>query len=66
MPPYLAARKTTGQYVLLTAISRRGRRQSRGSIYGATKFFIHGFDLATLADEMAEWARALHASVSRP
>tara|TARA_R100000935_G_scaffold15762_3_gene31520 strand:- start:8991 stop:9662 length:672 start_codon:yes stop_codon:yes gene_type:complete len=48
--PYL--RKTTGQYVVTG--SAAGRRHIKGSIYGATKFFIHGF-AGNLADEMAEW-----------
>ena len=48
--PYL--RKTTGQYVVPG--SAAGRRHIKGSIYGATKFFIHGF-AGNLADEMAEW-----------
>ncbi len=45
-------RKTTGQYVVTG--SAAGRRHIKGSIYGATKFFIHGF-AGNLADEMAEW-----------
>ncbi|MDF1726996.1 MAG: SDR family oxidoreductase [Sulfitobacter sp.] len=45
-------RKTTGQYVVTG--SAAGRRHIQGSIYGATKFFIHGF-AGNLADEMAEW-----------
>lgn len=48
--PYL--RKTTGQYVVTG--SAAGRRHIKGSIYGATKFFIHGF-AGNLADEMSEW-----------
>ena len=48
--PYL--RKTTGQYVVTG--SAAGRRHIKGSVYGATKFFIHGF-AGNLADEMAEW-----------
>jgi len=48
--PYL--RKTTGQYVVTG--SAAGRRHIKGSIYGATKWFIHGF-AGNLADEMAEW-----------
>ena len=45
-------RKTTGQYMVTG--SAAGRRHIKGSIYGATKFFIHGF-AGNLADEMAEW-----------
>lgn len=45
-------RKTRGQYVVTG--SAAGRRHIKGSIYGATKFFIHGF-AGNLADEMAEW-----------
>ena len=45
-------RKTTGQYIVTG--SAAGRRHIKGSIYGATKFFIHGF-AGNLADEMAEW-----------
>ena len=48
--PYL--RKTTGQYVVTG--SAAGRRHIKGSIYGSTKWFIHGF-AGNLADEMAEW-----------
>ncbi len=48
--PYL--RKTTGQYVVTG--SAAGRRHIKGSIYSATKFFIHGF-AGNLADEMSEW-----------
>ncbi|MFG6518422.1 SDR family oxidoreductase [Sulfitobacter sp. 1A13496] len=45
-------RKTTGQYVVTG--SAAGRRHIQGSIYGATKWFIHGY-AGNLADEMAEW-----------
>ena len=45
-------RKTTGQYVVTG--SAAGRRHIQGSIYGSTKWFIHGF-AGNLADEMAEW-----------
>jgi NADP-dependent 3-hydroxy acid dehydrogenase YdfG len=45
-------RKTTGQYVVTG--SAAGRRHIKGSIYSATKWFIHGF-AGNLADEMAEW-----------
>ncbi|CAN0589128.1 unnamed protein product, partial [Ectocarpus sp. 12 AP-2014] len=43
-------RKTTGQYVVTG--SAAGRVHIQGSIYGATKWFIHGF-AGNLADEMA-------------
>ncbi|MFG6568967.1 SDR family oxidoreductase [Sulfitobacter sp. 1A13679] len=45
-------RKTTGQYIVTG--SAAGRRHIQGSIYGATKWFIHGY-AGNLADEMAEW-----------
>ncbi|APE44092.1 short-chain dehydrogenase [Sulfitobacter alexandrii] len=45
-------RKTTGQYVVTG--SAAGRKHIQGSIYGATKWFIHGF-AGNLAEEMAEW-----------
>ena len=45
-------RKTTGQYVVTGSLA--GRRHLKGSIYGSTKWFIHGF-AGNLADEMAEW-----------
>ncbi len=45
-------RKVKGHYVVTG--SAAGRRHIQGSIYGATKWFIHGF-AGNLADEMAEW-----------
>jgi len=45
-------RKTKGQYVVTG--SAAGRYHIKGSIYGASKWFIHGF-AGNLADEMAEW-----------
>ena len=45
-------RKTRGR-LLLTG-SRAGRTAIRGSIYGATKWFVHGF-AANLTEEMKEW-----------
>lgn len=45
-------RKTKGQYVVTGSLA--GRRHLQGSIYGATKWFIHGF-AGNLADEMKEW-----------
>ena len=45
-------RKTKGQ-ILLTG-SRAGHIALKGSIYGATKWFVHGF-AANLRDEMQEW-----------
>ena len=34
--------------------SAAGRRHVKGSVYGATKWFVHGF-AGNLAEEMAEW-----------
>lgn len=48
--PYL--RKTTGHF-LMTG-SAAGRRTIKGSVYGATKWFVHGF-AQNLAEEMKEW-----------
>ena len=45
-------RKTTGQFIVTG--SAAGRRHIQGSVYSATKWFIHGF-AGNLADEMAEW-----------
>jgi NADP-dependent 3-hydroxy acid dehydrogenase YdfG len=45
-------RRTKGQ-ILLTG-SRAGHIALKGSIYGATKWFVHGF-AANLRDEMREW-----------
>ncbi|PTX56690.1 NADP-dependent 3-hydroxy acid dehydrogenase YdfG [Litoreibacter ponti] len=45
-------RKTKGQYVVTG--SAAGRRHLSGSIYGATKWFIHGF-AGNLAEEMKDW-----------
>ncbi|MGF1502648.1 MAG: SDR family oxidoreductase [Paracoccaceae bacterium] len=45
-------RATTGQ-VILTG-SQAGRRAIKGSVYGATKWFVHGF-AENLSQEMAEW-----------
>lgn len=45
-------RKTKGQFVITG--SAAGRRHLKGSIYGATKWFVHGF-AGNLAEEMAEW-----------
>ncbi|MCC5878366.1 MAG: SDR family oxidoreductase [Idiomarina sp.] len=45
-------RKTTGHF-LMTG-SAAGRRTIQGSVYGATKWFVHGF-ANNLADEMKEW-----------
>jgi NADP-dependent 3-hydroxy acid dehydrogenase YdfG len=39
---------------LLVTWSMAGRNQLKGSVYGATKWFIHGF-AGNLAQEMAEW-----------
>ncbi len=46
-------RQIEGGHMLLTG-SRAGRSIIRGSIYGATKWFVHGFG-QNLAIEMAEW-----------
>lgn len=48
--PYL--RQSTGHMVLTGSIA--GRRHVKGSIYGATKWFVHGF-AGNLAEEMADW-----------
>lgn len=45
-------RKTTGHF-LMTG-SAAGRRTIKGSVYGATKWFVHGF-ASNLAEEMKEW-----------
>ena len=45
-------RETKGHMVLPG--SAAGRRHIKGSIYGASKWFIHGYG-GNLADEMAEW-----------
>jgi NADP-dependent 3-hydroxy acid dehydrogenase YdfG len=45
-------RKTRGQ-LLLTG-SRAGRTTIKGSVYGATKWFVHGLAL-NLMEEMREW-----------
>ncbi|EPX80917.1 SDR family oxidoreductase [Litoreibacter arenae] len=45
-------RKSKGHYVVTG--SQAGRVHLKGSIYGATKWFIHGF-AGNLSQEMAEW-----------
>jgi len=45
-------RKTRG-HLLLTG-SAAGRKHIAGSIYGATKWFVHGYG-GNMADEMREW-----------
>ncbi|MHA3977463.1 SDR family oxidoreductase [Halovulum sp. GXIMD14794] len=45
-------RKTKGQF--LVTGSRAGRSTIKGSVYGATKWFIHGW-AANLLEEMREW-----------
>lgn len=45
-------RKTKGHF--LVTGSKAGRMHLKGSIYGATKWFIHGFS-ENLAEEMREW-----------
>ena len=39
---------------LLVTGSAAGRRHIKGSVYGATKWFVHGY-AGNLAEEMAEW-----------
>ena len=48
--PHLKARKG---HMLLTG-SAAGRRTIAGSVYGASKWFVHGYG-GNLAEEMAEW-----------
>ena len=48
--PHLKARKG---HMLMTG-SAAGRRTIAGSIYGASKWFVHGYG-GNLAEEMAEW-----------
>ncbi len=45
-------RKTQGQFVVTG--SKAGRDHLKGSVYGATKWFVHGF-AGNLAEEMREW-----------
>ena len=45
-------RKTKGHFIVTG--SKAGRDHMKGSIYGATKWFIHGF-AGNLAEEMREW-----------
>ena len=47
-----ALRRSRGHLVLTG--SAAGRRHLRGSVYGATKWFVQGY-AGNLADEMAEW-----------
>lgn len=46
-------RKTENGHLLMTG-SRAGRNNISGSVYGATKWFVHGYG-QNLAAEMAEW-----------
>ncbi|MEO0462048.1 MAG: SDR family oxidoreductase [Pseudomonadota bacterium] len=48
--PYL--KKTKGQFVVTG--SKAGRDTFKGSVYSATKHFVHGFG-ENLAEEMREW-----------
>jgi len=48
--PYL---KDTQGHMVLTG-SAAGRRHIAGSVYGATKWFVHGY-AGNLAEEMKEW-----------
>ena len=45
-------RKTKGHFVVTG--SKAGRDHLKGSVYGATKWFVHGF-AGNLAEEMREW-----------
>ncbi|MEL7090311.1 MAG: SDR family NAD(P)-dependent oxidoreductase [Pseudomonadota bacterium] len=45
--------RATKGHMVLTG-SAAGRRHIKGSIYGASKWFIHGY-AGNLAEEMAEW-----------
>ncbi|QUJ75189.1 SDR family oxidoreductase [Sulfitobacter albidus] len=47
-----ALKKSRGHFVVTGSVA--GRRHLKGSIYGATKWFIHGF-AGNLAEEMGEW-----------
>lgn len=49
--PYL--RNSTGHFMMMG--SAAGRNTIKGSIYGATKWFVHGF-ANNLAEEMKEWS----------
>lgn len=45
-------RKSTGHFVVTGSVA--GRKTLKGSIYGASKWFVNGFG-QNLADEMAQW-----------
>lgn len=45
-------RNSTGHFIMTG--SAAGRRTIQGSVYGATKWFVHGF-ANNLAEEMKEW-----------
>ena len=45
-------RERRGHFLVMG--SAAGRRHVKGSVYGATKWFVHGF-AGNLAEEMAEW-----------
>ncbi len=45
-------RKTTGHFVVTGSVA--GRKTLKGSIYGASKWFVNGFG-QNLAEEMAQW-----------
>ncbi len=49
----LAELKKTSGHLVLTG-SAAGRRHIGGSIYGATKWFVHGF-AGNMAEEMRDW-----------
>ena len=46
-------KKTTGHFVMTG--SAAGRTAIKGSVYGASKWFVHGF-AQNLAEEMREWS----------
>lgn len=46
-------RKAENGHLLMTG-SRAGRNHMKGSVYGATKWFVHGYG-QNVAEEMAEW-----------
>jgi len=48
--PHLRVR--TGHFLMTSSVA--GRTSHKGSIYGASKWFVHGFGL-NLAEEMATW-----------
>ncbi len=53
----LPALRVSGGHLVLTG-SAAGRRHLKGSVYGATKWFVQGY-AGNLAEEMAEWGGRL-------